>query len=140
MATKVFIYVTRNEDRDLLVFDHPIAGTQIPKGTLEPGEEPMLGARRELLEESGIETPRAFRLIATDRWRNHIRALFHVELNHLDDAWTHIASGSHAEQGLEFRYRWVPLENAHNEVDHDMADTISQLLDPIEVEASRWVA
>jgi 8-oxo-dGTP pyrophosphatase MutT (NUDIX family) len=140
MAIKVFIYVTRNDGRELLVFDHPEAGTQVPKGTLEAGEEPLMGARRELLEEAGIETFRSFKLVATDRWRTHVRALFHVELAHLPDSFDHIATGSEAEEGLEFRYRWVPLENAHNEVDYDMADTISQLLDPIEVEPTRWVA
>lgn len=140
MATKVFVYVTRKDARELLVFEHPTAGVQIPKGTLEPGEEPIIGARRELIEESGVETHRQLQLLATDRWRHHLRVVYHVELNHLPDAWDHVATGSPDEEGKIFSYRWVPLENAHNEVDHDMADTIAQLLDPIPVAAHRWVA
>lgn len=140
MATKVFIYVTRNNGRELLVFDHPTGGTQIPKGTLEEGEEPIMGARRELMEEAGVETNRVFRLLATDRWRHHLRVVYHVELSHLDDAWHHVACGSPEEDGKVFSYRWVPIENAHNEVDHEMADTIGQLLDPIPVAQNRWVA
>lgn len=38
----------------ILAFRHPKAGTQLIKGTLEPGEQPEVGALRELAEESGI--------------------------------------------------------------------------------------
>ena len=38
------------------VFEHPQAGLQLVKGTIEPGEDPTRAAARELFEESGLET------------------------------------------------------------------------------------
>lgn len=38
----------------ILAFQHPQAGTQLIKGTLEPSERPEEGVLRELAEESGI--------------------------------------------------------------------------------------
>jgi ADP-ribose pyrophosphatase YjhB (NUDIX family) len=40
--------------KELLVFEHPLAGVQLVKGTIEPGELPEHAALRELCEESGI--------------------------------------------------------------------------------------
>lgn len=50
MAEKVVVYITRG--RELLIFDHleaepDIPMPQVPKGTLEPGEDPLAGALRE---------------------------------------------------------------------------------------------
>ena len=39
---------------DILVFEHPRAGTQLAKGTIEAGESAPDAALRELWEESGI--------------------------------------------------------------------------------------
>lgn len=44
----------RNGALQVLAFRHPLAGFQLVKGTLEPGEEPAAAALRELAEESGI--------------------------------------------------------------------------------------
>ncbi|MBA3384831.1 MAG: NUDIX domain-containing protein [Actinobacteria bacterium] len=56
---RVLAYVTREREgrKELLVFDHrdyPSAGTQVPAGRLEPGEELEAGLLRELEEESGL--------------------------------------------------------------------------------------
>ena len=40
---------------ELLLIQHPHAGMQIPAGTVEPGEDPLVAARREAREESGLE-------------------------------------------------------------------------------------
>lgn len=50
---KGYGYVTRVNDgrRQVLVFDHveyPEAGTQVPGGSLEEGEEPLAGILREV--------------------------------------------------------------------------------------------
>ena len=37
-----------------LIFKHPLAGLQIPKGTIEPNEHPDRAAVRELWEETGL--------------------------------------------------------------------------------------
>lgn len=44
-------------DGRLLVFDHPAAGTQVPAGTVEIGEDPREAALRELIEETGVDRP-----------------------------------------------------------------------------------
>ncbi|MEM7472350.1 MAG: NUDIX domain-containing protein [Pseudomonadota bacterium] len=43
----------------IAAFVHPLAGLQIVKGTVEPGEHPASAAARELFEESGLETKSA---------------------------------------------------------------------------------
>ena len=57
---KVYAYIiTRiNADRHLLVFNHvysPEAGTQVPGGSVEPGENVVAAVVREAQEETGIE-------------------------------------------------------------------------------------
>jgi 8-oxo-dGTP pyrophosphatase MutT (NUDIX family) len=54
---KVTIFILRStpEGRQVLLFEHPHAGIQVPAGTVEPGEEPLLAARREAREETGLE-------------------------------------------------------------------------------------
>jgi 8-oxo-dGTP pyrophosphatase MutT (NUDIX family) len=49
----------------MLVFEHPTAGTQVPAGTVEPGEEPARAALRELLEETGVNGVNSQQLIGT---------------------------------------------------------------------------
>jgi ADP-ribose pyrophosphatase YjhB (NUDIX family) len=39
---------------EMCVFDHPAAGTQLPAGTMLAGESASDGARRELVEETGV--------------------------------------------------------------------------------------
>lgn len=55
---KVTAFVTRrvNGRRELLLFQHPSAGIQIPAGTVEPGETPEAAAVRETQEETGLHT------------------------------------------------------------------------------------
>jgi 8-oxo-dGTP pyrophosphatase MutT (NUDIX family) len=40
---------------DLLLFEHPSAGIQVPTGTVEEGEDPQVAALREGREESGLD-------------------------------------------------------------------------------------
>lgn len=47
--------VTYGKPHQLLVFDHPTAGLQLPAGTVEPGEAPVAAAKREVREETGVE-------------------------------------------------------------------------------------
>jgi 8-oxo-dGTP pyrophosphatase MutT (NUDIX family) len=54
---KVCPVVLRKTDHvvEILAFAHPLAGNQLVKGTIEPGESIQDAALRELSEESGIE-------------------------------------------------------------------------------------
>jgi 8-oxo-dGTP pyrophosphatase MutT (NUDIX family) len=53
---KVTAFVTRmvHGRRELLLFEHPYAGIQLPAGTVEPGEAPEAAAIRETQEETGL--------------------------------------------------------------------------------------
>ena len=53
---KVTAFVTRKTSTggELLLFEHPNAGIQIPAGTVEPGEKPERAVLREAAEETGL--------------------------------------------------------------------------------------
>jgi 8-oxo-dGTP pyrophosphatase MutT (NUDIX family) len=54
---KVTAFITRPgpAGEELLLFQHPYAGVQIPAGTVEPGETPEQAVLREAWEETGLE-------------------------------------------------------------------------------------
>lgn len=108
---------------EVLVFDHPSAGTQLPKGTLDPHEDAAGGVLRELAEETGVV---AVELVAQfGRWVRFVGAgpdekgamerheweLFLIRpTSSLPTSWTHAAVGSAEEAGKMFRCRWVPID------------------------------
>jgi 8-oxo-dGTP pyrophosphatase MutT (NUDIX family) len=53
---KVTAFITREREgeRQLLLFEHPNAGVQIPAGTVEEGESPEQAVLREAAEETGL--------------------------------------------------------------------------------------
>jgi 8-oxo-dGTP pyrophosphatase MutT (NUDIX family) len=53
---KVTCFITRagKSGAELLVFNHPGSGVQIPAGTVEPGESSEASDRREAAEETGL--------------------------------------------------------------------------------------
>jgi 8-oxo-dGTP diphosphatase len=117
---RVVAYVTRerNGRRELLVFDHrdyPEAGTQVPAGRLEAGEDLESGLVRELHEEAGLDHVRIARKLGEFEgadlghgvgYRNHA---YEVEVSSAADAWEHEVFGDGDDAGLVFVYRWVPL-------------------------------
>ncbi|MDO5656751.1 MAG: NUDIX domain-containing protein [Paracoccus sp. (in: a-proteobacteria)] len=54
---KVTVFVLRYRARhtEVLTFLHPLAGRQLPAGSVEQGELPVEAARREVIEETGFE-------------------------------------------------------------------------------------
>lgn len=114
---------------ELLVFRHPLAGVQIPKGSIESGETAADAAARELAEESGVFAGRVLRQVgwhqsevsedATDAGpREH--QVWHTFLMAADaeqrDNWSQPASGSEAEASLVFEFFWLPFADARTVV------------------------
>lgn len=52
----VFVIREKNGKKQVLLFQHPSAGIQIPAGTVEVGENTLEAAIREMKEETGITT------------------------------------------------------------------------------------
>ncbi|HEV7126250.1 MAG TPA: NUDIX domain-containing protein [Terriglobales bacterium] len=61
VVEKVTAFITRDVTqgsdaaRELLIFAHPSAGTQVPAGTVEPGERIEAAVLRETAEEAGLQ-------------------------------------------------------------------------------------
>lgn len=93
---------------EILAFEHPLAGFQLVKGSVEPGETTANAAIRELQEEAGI-TGRVIRDLGT--WHSEITGQTwafhqcHVPAD-LPDTWTHFAED---DGGHCFRFYWHPL-------------------------------
>jgi len=109
-------------DPELLVFRHPTAGVQLPKGTIEPNETVEIATIRELKEESGLELDAKPQLIGT--WERIVGGgpnedgpletnLWSISIlstdQDLPDDWRHRAEGSPAEEGLIFEFFWLPI-------------------------------
>lgn len=96
----------------IVAFEHPIAGHQLVKGTIEPGEPPLKAAARELWEETGVSVRSGLMLgqsteIAKgETW--HF-ALLRPSPNVLT-TWRHQTVDDH---GHVFACYWQPLEGPH---------------------------
>ena len=94
---------------DILVFAHPEAGTQIVKGTVEPGESVDEAASRELFEEAGISGATCARDLGT--WEQcptgqvwYFREMLVSQT--LPDSWEHSTTD---DGGHRFVFSWLPL-------------------------------
>lgn len=117
---RVVAYVTRERAarRELLVFDHrdfPEAGTQVPAGRLEPGEDLETGLVRELHEEAGLDDVQIVRKLGEfggeylghgAGYRNHA---YELAAPAAAETWEHEVFGDGDDAGLVFVYRWEPL-------------------------------
>ncbi|CTQ50046.1 NUDIX domain-containing protein [Jannaschia donghaensis] len=91
--------------RDILAFRHPLAGHQIVKGGIEPGEDAEAAALRELSEEAGIAGAAAWPIATRcdvqpgERWH-----FFDVTTNSLPERWTHHTKDN---GGHTFAFFWL---------------------------------
>lgn len=111
LANKVCPVVLRRTGStvDVLAFEHPLAGYQLVKGTVEPGEQLEAAALRELAEESGIASATIARSLGI--WSSGIEgqswAFFEcTPAQTLPDTWSHLAPD---DGGHVFRFFWHPL-------------------------------
>ncbi|WP_193075571.1 NUDIX hydrolase [Pseudomonas sp. FME51] len=108
--TKSCPVVLRNrEEIEILAFQHPIAGLQLVKGTIEPGENPREAAVRELAEEAGIlavEITSDLGLWKSDYqdqiWSFHLCKVAHET----PDKWVYHTAD---DGGHDFNFFWNPL-------------------------------
>lgn len=94
---------------EVLAFRHPIAGCQLVKGTIEPGESPGEAALREFTEESGVLSVRINRHIGIwqSGWRNQVWSFFACSSDApLPETWSHDAPD---DGGHTFQFFWHPL-------------------------------
>ncbi len=125
---KVSVYATPS--RGLLVFEEPEfpeVGVQVSGGTVEPGEDVLAAARRELHEETGllVEAPLEHLLTVEHEvgrdgaTLTHRRDYVRVRLaGSLPESWAHMErtpSGGGAP--ILFRLFWLPLPEARARLD-----------------------
>ena len=121
---RAYLYLTRKTGQlQVAVFRHPdetlTLTVQIPGGTIEPHETPEAGARREAFEESGVDDPTEFCLVARDTWYGEhdgvTRERYFYRLNvtqALPDSWNHTVSDGELDKGLVFAYFWLSIAEA----------------------------
>jgi len=107
--SKVCPIVLRNCNAvEVLAFEHPSAGLQLVKGTIELGETPAEAAVRELREESGLE---ASAVADLGLWESgHLGHVWSFQLcesaSPVFDRWTHRTED---DGGHEFAFFWQAL-------------------------------
>ena len=109
------VVVRRRPDgrRDLLAFEHPLAGKQLVKGGVEPGETDLAAAVRELREESGLVATSARTLVTFDvELPPQTWAAVICEVETIPEGWTFHCPD---DGGHDFRFFWQPLDEAPNE-------------------------
>ncbi len=101
---------TTHERLEVLLFEHPLAGSQLVKGTVEPGESVSEASVRELAEESGLVGARCVGDLGT--WEQgpsgqiwHLREML-VE-QELPETWSHFTTDG---GGHTFKFFWHQLD------------------------------
>ena len=132
----------------VLVFRHPhaVAGVQLPKGRIEPGESAAHAVVRELNAESGLRLSAAPQLVAEMKFTGSRNKgfpdrpptkqrwfIFRFDaVESLPERWSHTATGSPEEAGLIFDFFWHPLAESfaasHRDSDARVATVIDALL------------
>lgn len=93
---------------EVLVFRHPLAGIQLVKGTVEPGEHVQDTALRELEEEAGISSAKILQDLAIwpADYEQQVWNFLLCETQTLPERWNHMASD---DGGHRFEFFWHPL-------------------------------
>lgn len=126
----VSLWRTGNQGIEVLAFKHPLAGSQLVKGTHEAGEDILETARRELHEESGLIFDQLAPSIGNihyllpgddDQAEPLELQTWHLFLEPAPAGtpshWSHQATGSPEENGLIFEFFWQPLSAASDNLD-----------------------
>ena len=121
---KVLVYITRDGPVgvELLVFEHrniPLAGIQVPAGSVNEGENAILAAKREVIEESGLNINTnpsfvgSYPYYRQDIDEHQIRNVFHImTAGHDPEVWEHVVQGIGEDKDLIFKFYWIPIDEA----------------------------
>lgn len=111
----------RNGDElEILAFQHPLAGFQLVKGTIEQGEKPAEAAVRELTEESGILGAEVtFNLgIWQSGYQGQVWSFHLCGVNQrIPNEWVHHTTDG---GGHDFRFFWHPIAKPTNSEWHEV--------------------
>ena len=117
----------------ILVFKHPLAGIQLVKGGIEPGEAPAAAALRELREESGICDASVERYLGLwvsgfeeQLWWLQTSAPL-LEGQPSSESWVHHTQD---DGGLDFSFYWHPVEQAASDDSDPLFAAHSTTLSP----------
>lgn len=104
---------------EILAFEHPLAGLQLVKGTIESGESSRAAALRELREESGLSASNVLADLGiwTSGYENQIWAFHLCEVDHPPESWIHRTCD---DGGHDFKFFWYPLSQQPNEQWHSL--------------------
>ena len=137
---KVRAYIIRENSghREILVFsepEFPDLPLQLPGGTVEPGEPLLAALGREVFEETGREIfgPYDFQFqetivhpVSKDLFSENVFVCnFSGEC---ESGWDHRVTGSGEDHNFLFRYSWIPIELAFEELAGWMGDHLKKVL------------
>ena len=108
LTTKVCPVVLRPNGKspEVLAFEHPLAGHQLIKGTIESDESAEQAAIREFAEESGINDAEVLSHLGTWRYNENSPFWIFVLLqgpHELPETWSHFCTD---DGGHIFRFFW----------------------------------
>lgn len=116
-ACPILLRKNRDGVKEILAFEHPVAGHQLIKGSIENGETSQEAALRELAEEAGIES--AIILATLDTFDvGPPEQVWHPVLcdaGTLPNQWEHYC---HDDGGHIFRFYWHRLDEGIDETWH----------------------
>jgi 8-oxo-dGTP pyrophosphatase MutT (NUDIX family) len=113
MRRKVTALITRpgHAGPEVIVFDHPVSGYQLPAGTVEDGESFAAAARREAWKQTGALGLELVRELAVCTLRGEDRHIFHLRATiDLPDAWRVATPDS---GGQVWWCSWMRIDDAH---------------------------
>lgn len=137
---KVLAYITRERDGrvELLVFDHvdaPEAGTQVPAGSIDPGESPLEAAVREAFEEVGVDRLTLVRVVGRFPFLNPVTGRWHERHVHwfkapsgLPERWVHTVSDGVDDKGMRFECFWIDAAEAVTALSGQQGEYLREML------------